>query len=148
MVAKEETFGPVAPLFRFGDEAEVIAMANDSEFGLAAYFYSRDIARVWRVAEELESGMVGVNTGLISTEVAPFGGASSQDLGAKVPSTDATTTLRSNTCAWAGSSDDARARPCATVRDRQRSRLCAGYWQTTRPHRPECRRAHLQWAQG
>ncbi len=73
-VAREETFGPVAPLFRFEDEAEVLAMANDTEFGLAAYFYSRDIARVWRVAEALETGMVGVNTGLISTEVAPFGG--------------------------------------------------------------------------
>ncbi|MDB4112185.1 NAD-dependent succinate-semialdehyde dehydrogenase, partial [Yoonia sp.] len=70
-VAKEETFGPVAPLFKFTDEAEVVAMANDSEFGLAAYFYSRDLARVWRVAEALESGMVGINTGLISTEVAP-----------------------------------------------------------------------------
>ncbi|BAK77352.1 succinic semialdehyde dehydrogenase [Pseudogulbenkiania sp. NH8B] len=73
-VASEETFGPVAPVFRFVDEADVIAQANASEFGLAAYFYSRDLARVWRVAEAIEAGMVGVNTGLISTEVAPFGG--------------------------------------------------------------------------
>ncbi|NVO57402.1 NAD-dependent succinate-semialdehyde dehydrogenase [Rhodobacteraceae bacterium B1Z28] len=80
-VAREETFGPVAPLFRFEDENDVIAMANDSEFGLASYFYSRDLARVWRVAEALESGMVGVNTGLISTEVAPFGGIKQSGLG-------------------------------------------------------------------
>ena len=65
-VAKEETFGPLAPLFKFEEEADVVAMANDSEFGLAAYFYSRDLARVWRVAERLETGMVGINTGLIS----------------------------------------------------------------------------------
>ncbi|MDX2482585.1 MAG: NAD-dependent succinate-semialdehyde dehydrogenase [Pseudodonghicola sp.] len=80
-VAKEETFGPLAPLFRFEDEADVIAMANDSEFGLAAYFYSRDMARVWRVAEQLETGMVGINTGLISTELAPFGGVKQSGLG-------------------------------------------------------------------
>ncbi len=73
-VAKEETFGPVAPLFRFGDDAEVIRMANDTEFGLAAYFYSRDIGRVWKTAEALEYGIVGINEGIISTEVAPFGG--------------------------------------------------------------------------
>lgn len=80
-IASEETFGPVAPLFKFEHEADVIAMANDSEFGLAAYFYSRDISRVWRVAEALESGMVGINTGLISTEVAPFGGVKQSGLG-------------------------------------------------------------------
>ncbi|WP_170403498.1 NAD-dependent succinate-semialdehyde dehydrogenase [Ruegeria arenilitoris] len=80
-VAKEETFGPIAPLFRFEDEADVVAMANDSEFGLASYFYSRDLNRVWRVAEALESGMVGINTGLISTEVAPFGGIKQSGLG-------------------------------------------------------------------
>ncbi|MCW8162131.1 NADP-dependent succinate-semialdehyde dehydrogenase [Stutzerimonas stutzeri] len=80
-VAKEETFGPLAPLFRFKDEAEAIALANDTEFGLAAYFYARDLGRVFRVAEALESGMVGVNTGLISTEVAPFGGVKSSGLG-------------------------------------------------------------------
>ena len=74
MMAREETFGPVAPLFRFKTEEEAVALANDTEFGLAAYFYGRDIGRVWRVAEALESGMVGINTGLISTEVAPFGG--------------------------------------------------------------------------
>ena len=81
VVAKDETFGPVAPLFKFEDEDDVVAMANDSEFGLASYFYSRDLARVWRVAEALESGMVGVNTGLISTEVAPFGGVKQSGLG-------------------------------------------------------------------
>jgi succinate-semialdehyde dehydrogenase/glutarate-semialdehyde dehydrogenase len=74
MVAREETFGPVAPLFRFETEAEAIAMANDTEFGLAAYMYTRDLARSWRVSEALEYGIVGLNTGLISTEVAPFGG--------------------------------------------------------------------------
>jgi succinate-semialdehyde dehydrogenase/glutarate-semialdehyde dehydrogenase len=80
-VAKEETFGPLAPLFSFETEDDVIAMANDTEFGLAGYFYSRDIGRVFRVAEELETGMVGVNTGLISTEVAPFGGVKQSGLG-------------------------------------------------------------------
>ncbi|MAB00761.1 MAG: succinate-semialdehyde dehydrogenase (NADP(+)) [Stappia sp.] len=80
-VAREETFGPVAPLFRFEDEGEVIGLANDTEFGLASYFYSRDMARIWRVAEALESGMVGINTGLISTEVAPFGGIKQSGLG-------------------------------------------------------------------
>lgn len=74
LIAREETFGPVAPLFRFTSEDEVIAMANDTEFGLAGYFYTRDLARSWRVAEALECGIIGVNTGLISTEVAPFGG--------------------------------------------------------------------------
>ena len=80
-VAREETFGPVAPLFRFTTEAEAVAMANDTEFGLAAYFYSRDVARCWRVGEALEYGMVGVNTGLISNEVAPFGGIKQSGLG-------------------------------------------------------------------
>ncbi len=80
-VAREETFGPVAPLFRFTSEAEAITMANDTEFGLAAYFYSRDVARCWRVGEALEYGMVGVNTGLISNEVAPFGGIKQSGLG-------------------------------------------------------------------
>jgi len=73
-VAQEETFGPVAPLFRFRDEQEAITLANATEFGLAGYFYTRDLARGWRVAEALECGMVGLNTGLISTEIAPFGG--------------------------------------------------------------------------
>ncbi|MDX2288711.1 MAG: NAD-dependent succinate-semialdehyde dehydrogenase [Hyphomicrobiaceae bacterium] len=80
-VANEETFGPVAPLFRFGTEADVIKAANDTRFGLAAYFYARDIGRVWRVAEALEFGMVGVNEGVISTEVAPFGGVKESGLG-------------------------------------------------------------------
>ena len=74
MVAREETFGPVAPLFRFETEEQVVEMANDTEFGLASYFYSKDVAKIFRVAEQLEYGMVGINTGLISTEVAPFGG--------------------------------------------------------------------------
>lgn len=81
LIAREETFGPVAPLFRFDDEADVIRLANQSEFGLASYFYARDLARVWRVAEALEYGMVGVNTGLISTAVAPFGGVKASGLG-------------------------------------------------------------------
>jgi succinate-semialdehyde dehydrogenase/glutarate-semialdehyde dehydrogenase len=80
-VAREETFGPVAPLFRFQSEAEAISLANDTEFGLAAYFYGRDLARVWRVAEALEYGIVGINTGIISTEVAPFGGVKESGLG-------------------------------------------------------------------
>ncbi|MGM4921068.1 NAD-dependent succinate-semialdehyde dehydrogenase [Tardiphaga sp. 813_E8_N1_3] len=81
LVSQEETFGPLAPVFRFKDEADVIAMCNASPFGLASYFYSRDLGRVWRVAEALESGMVGVNTGLITTEVAPFGGVKESGLG-------------------------------------------------------------------
>ena len=81
LMAREETFGPVAPLFRFATEAEAIEMANDTEFGLAAYFYTRDLARSWRVAEALEYGIVGVNTGLISTAVAPFGGVKESGIG-------------------------------------------------------------------
>jgi succinate-semialdehyde dehydrogenase/glutarate-semialdehyde dehydrogenase len=80
-VAKEETFGPLAPLFRFSSEEEAIRLANDTEFGLAAYFYARDIGRIWRVSEALESGMIGINAGLISTEVAPFGGVKQSGLG-------------------------------------------------------------------
>lgn len=80
-VAKEETFGSLAPLFRFASEEELVRLANDTEFGLAAYLYSRDIGRVWRVAEALEYGMVGINTGLISNEVAPFGGVKQSGLG-------------------------------------------------------------------
>jgi succinate-semialdehyde dehydrogenase/glutarate-semialdehyde dehydrogenase len=81
LVAKEETFGPLAPLFSFEDEAEVVQLANATEYGLAAYFYARDLSRVWTVAEQLEYGMVGINTGVISTEVAPFGGIKSSGLG-------------------------------------------------------------------
>jgi succinate-semialdehyde dehydrogenase/glutarate-semialdehyde dehydrogenase len=80
-VAKEETFGPLAPLFRFQTDEQAIEMANDTEFGLASYFYSRDIGRIWRAAEGLECGMVGINTGLISNEVAPFGGVKQSGLG-------------------------------------------------------------------
>jgi len=81
LVAREETFGPLAPLIRFHAEREVIAMANDTEFGLASYFYGRDIGRIWRVAERLEYGMVGINTGVISNEVAPFGGVKQSGIG-------------------------------------------------------------------
>ena len=81
VVARDETFGPVAPLFRFKDEADVIAQANATQYGLAAYFYARDLGRVFRVAEALEYGMVGVNSGIISTEVAPFGGVKQSGLG-------------------------------------------------------------------
>lgn len=81
LVARDETFGPLAPLFRFDTEAEAIAMANDTEFGLASYVYTRDLGRAWRVSEALEYGMVGVNEGLISTEVAPFGGIKQSGLG-------------------------------------------------------------------
>jgi len=81
LISKEETFGPVAPLFRFNADEEAVRMANDTEFGLASYFYSRDIHRVWRIAEALEYGMVGVNAGIISTEVAPFGGVKESGMG-------------------------------------------------------------------
>jgi succinate-semialdehyde dehydrogenase/glutarate-semialdehyde dehydrogenase len=80
-LAREETFGPVAPLFRFDTEEDVLRMANDTEFGLAAYFYTRDLARTWRIQESLEYGIVGVNTGLISSEVAPFGGVKESGVG-------------------------------------------------------------------
>ena len=80
-VANEETFGPVAPLFRYRDEGEAIEMANDTAFGLAAYFYSRDVGRVWRVAEALEHGIIGINEGIISNEVAPFGGMKESGIG-------------------------------------------------------------------
>jgi len=81
LVAREETFGPIAPIFSFKDERDAIRMANDTEFGLASYFYTRDLARSWRVSEGLEYGIVGVNTGLISTEVAPFGGVKESGMG-------------------------------------------------------------------
>ncbi len=81
LVAREETFGPVAPIFRFTTDEEAIQMANDTEFGLASYFYTRDMGRVWRVAEALEYGMVGINTGLVSTEIAPFGGVKESGIG-------------------------------------------------------------------
>jgi succinate-semialdehyde dehydrogenase/glutarate-semialdehyde dehydrogenase len=81
LVAREETFGPVAPLFRFDTEAQAIAMANDTEFGLAAYLYTRDLARSWRVSEAVDYGIIGLNTGIISTEVAPFGGVKESGIG-------------------------------------------------------------------
>jgi succinate-semialdehyde dehydrogenase/glutarate-semialdehyde dehydrogenase len=80
-VSEEETFGPVAPLFRFRTEGEAIRMANDTRFGLASYFYTRDLSRAWRVAEALEYGMVGVNEGIISNEVGPFGGFKESGIG-------------------------------------------------------------------
>ena len=80
-IFREETFGPVAPLFRFKTEEEVIELANDTEFGLASYFYARDLGRVWRVAEALEYGMVAVNEGILSSELAPFGGVKESGLG-------------------------------------------------------------------
>jgi succinate-semialdehyde dehydrogenase/glutarate-semialdehyde dehydrogenase len=80
-VAREETFGPVAPVFRFRTEAEALALANDTEFGLASYFYARDVGRVWRIAEGIESGIVGINVGIISNEVGPFGGVKQSGLG-------------------------------------------------------------------
>jgi succinate-semialdehyde dehydrogenase / glutarate-semialdehyde dehydrogenase len=81
IITKEETFGPVAPLYRFKSDDEAVRMANDTEFGLAAYFYSRDIGRIWRVAEGLEYGIVGINEGIISTEIAPFGGMKESGIG-------------------------------------------------------------------
>ncbi len=80
-IAAEEAFGPVAPLFRFKTEADAVQMANDTPYGLASYFYSRDMARIWRVSEGLEYGMVGINTGIISTAVAPFGGVKESGIG-------------------------------------------------------------------
>jgi succinate-semialdehyde dehydrogenase / glutarate-semialdehyde dehydrogenase len=80
-VAREETFGPLAPLFRFKTEEEVVTMANNTEFGLAAYFYSRDIGRIFRVSEALETGMVAVNSGILSYETVPFGGVKQSGLG-------------------------------------------------------------------
>ena len=80
-IASEETFGPVAPLFRFEKDEDVVFMSNETEFGLASYFYTRDLARAWKVGEQLEYGMVGINTGLISTPEAPFGGIKSSGLG-------------------------------------------------------------------
>jgi succinate-semialdehyde dehydrogenase/glutarate-semialdehyde dehydrogenase len=100
-VAREETFGPVAPVFRFAEEAEAVAMANDTEFGLAAYFYARDVARCLRVGEALEYGMIGINTGLISNEVAPFGGVKQSGSAAKARSTGSTSISRSSTSASA-----------------------------------------------
>jgi succinate-semialdehyde dehydrogenase/glutarate-semialdehyde dehydrogenase len=81
LVSHEETFGPVAPLIRFKTEQDAIDLANDSEFGLAGYFYSRDVGRIFRVAEAMEVGIVGANAGIISTEVAPFGGVKQSGLG-------------------------------------------------------------------
>jgi len=80
-IAKEEIFGPIAPLYRFESEEEAIKLANDTPYGLAAYFFARDIGRIWRAAEALEYGMIGINEGVFSTEVAPFGGVKESGLG-------------------------------------------------------------------
>ena len=107
VITKEETFGPVAPLYRFKMDNEAIKMANDTEFGLATYFYSRDIGRIWRVAEGVEYGIVGINEGIISTEIAPFGMKESGIgpiwwfIGAR--NTASRSSSRSNTGAWAAS---------------------------------------------
>jgi hypothetical protein len=112
VITKEETFGPVAPLYRFKTDDEAVRMANDTEFGLAAYFYSRDIGRIWRVAEGLEYGIVGINEGIISVkstgEIAPFGGMKENGIGPILKFTGAQNTTsrsssRSNTPAWAAS---------------------------------------------
>ncbi len=86
-VAREETFAPLAPIFKFETEEEVIQWANDTEFGLAAYLFSQNIGRIWRVSEQLEYGIVGINEGIISNEIAPFGGWKESGLGRKVRST-------------------------------------------------------------
>jgi succinate-semialdehyde dehydrogenase / glutarate-semialdehyde dehydrogenase len=103
LVAREETFGPLAPIFRFETDEEAIQMANDTEFGLASYFYTRDIGRVWRVAEALEYGMVGINTGLVSTEIAPFGGVKESGIGREGSKYGIEEFVKLNTSAWAAS---------------------------------------------
>lgn len=102
-VAREEIFGPLAALFRFMDEADVIRQANDTEFGLASYFYAKDLARVFRVAEALEYGMVGANTGSISTAEAPFGGVKLRALAEKVRNMELRNSWSSNMSVSAGS---------------------------------------------
>jgi acyl-CoA reductase-like NAD-dependent aldehyde dehydrogenase len=102
VITKEETFGPVAPLYRFKTEEDAVEMANDTEFGLASYFYSRDIGRIWRVADALEYDIVGINEGIISTEISPFGGMKESGIGrAKARNTAPRSSSRSNTSAWA-----------------------------------------------
>ena len=131
VITKEETFGPVAPLYRFKTDADAVKMANDTEFGLASYFYSRDIGRIWRVAEALEYGIVGINEGIISTEIAPFGGMKESGIGPIRWSTGAQNTAsrnssKSNTPAWAASTAEAspetgRPGPDKTHHDQRRS---------------------------
>ena len=116
VITKEETFGPVAPLYRFKSEDEAVKMANDTEFGLASYFYSRDIGRIWRVAEALEYGIVGINEGIISTEIAPFGGMKESGIGpiwrlAGARNTASRNSSKSNTSAWAASTARAGLQP-------------------------------------
>jgi succinate-semialdehyde dehydrogenase / glutarate-semialdehyde dehydrogenase len=103
VITKEEAFGPVAPLYRFKTDDEAIKMANDTEFGRASYFYARDIGRIWRVAEALEYGIVGINEGIISTEIAPFGGMKESGIGREGSKYGTEEFLESNTSAWAAS---------------------------------------------
>jgi succinate-semialdehyde dehydrogenase/glutarate-semialdehyde dehydrogenase len=105
LITREETFGPVLPLYRFTDEADAVAMANDTEFGLAAYLFTRDAARTWRVAAALETGMVGINTGLISNEIAPFGGIKQSGLGREGSVHGIDEYLESKYLAWDGAGD-------------------------------------------
>ena len=98
LIAREETFGPVAPVFRFRDEAEAIRLANDTQYGLASYFYARDLGRVWRVAEALEYGMVGINSGAISTELAPSAASRNPASAARARATARRSSSRSNIC--------------------------------------------------
>ena len=106
-ITYEETFGPVAPLFRFKTEQELIERANDTEYGLASYFYSRDIGRIWRVAEALEYGMVGINAGIISNEIAPFGGVKESGIGREGSRHGVEDFLEMKYLAWAGVKDEA-----------------------------------------
>jgi succinate-semialdehyde dehydrogenase / glutarate-semialdehyde dehydrogenase len=105
LITREETFGPVLPLYRFTDEADAVAMANDTEFGLAAYLFTRDAARTWRVGAALETGMVGINTGLISNEIAPFGGIKQSGLGREGSVHGIDEYLESKYLAWDGAGD-------------------------------------------
>jgi antitoxin component of MazEF toxin-antitoxin module len=106
VITREETFGPVAPLYGFKSEGEAIKMANDTEFGLASYFYSRDIGRIWRVAEALEYGIVGINEGIISTEIAPFGGMKESGIGREGSKYGIEEFLEIKYSAWAASTAD------------------------------------------
>ena len=105
LVAHEETFGPITPLIRFSDEADAIRMANDTEFGLASYLFSSDASRIWRVAAAIEAGMVGINTGMISNEIAPSAASSSRASAGRGRSTGSTNTWRLKYLAWENGAD-------------------------------------------
>ncbi len=122
-IAREETFGPVAPLFRFREDHEAVRLANDTPYGLAAYFYSRDIGRVWRTAESLEYGMVGINTGRMSSEAAPFGGIKESGIGREGSRHGIEEYLEMKYFVWAVSTSPGRlsaAQPPASSRSRSR----------------------------